>query len=843
MAGLGSPRVQTTRIDQSFLVEESVGSTGVLIGNFNKGRVGERLFIANQRQAEQILGTPTIDNPDEAYYTMNAFLERSNQLWVQRVLGDNALYGGIDVGTSRTWQMTPTDPAVPGDPIVEYTITIGRALPGTLTFWLDTGEKVAFDNPDSATEFTGILQGDRLDGAAVPPANTVDYRTGTINLTFEADQAPPSGSVLYVRMTPVQPYEWSVGKEDPAAYDFTGPVLSMRLSQHEVDINSHPVISDTLPFADIPDVLPAPAVPKPHGGIGNAFALYDVNGLVPVAVGNGESYVPITEPEQYHQIATDEIGENVTTLAFWAYRYSTDTYAYLGHYDPNETGGLYDAGIAGDGYFLTSAEGAENDPDVTTALADGTFQFTLNEASTDWATNLGGPAPTPAEFDPDVPAYDIAIIASWVSQESLSMVAYADNQGSWADGYEVTIDGQQLTDVGGDVARPEFDVLVEQPQANGSRLQIYLQTTTRQRDAISEDTGTSVFTEDLINDNNDFLRVLDNPNLPAGEITDMVNGPINFPSSFLDHTENDVANTEPIVMAGGDQGDEPTDAEYILALQDFDNKEDIDIDIVMDTRGTVPYQNAIIRLCDRRLGGRGDCFGVLHIPFDVEQNSQYAREAVNYRRYSLATSTDSASLHFGWVEIFDPFTARTVLAPPTGWIAAIMSFTSSSTEDWYVPAGWNRGTVAVDDLFRRLLQGERDLLYDNGINIWKFTPGRGIAAWGNKTLYGRASSLESINVVRGLIQIENNIERAMENFVFEFNDDITRNNVQGIIADYLESVRIRRGLYDYRVVCDTSNNGPQEINNKILRVDYYLAVIRGIEYIRVRSIVVKFGDL
>ena len=129
----------------------------------------------------------------------------------------------------------------------------------------------------------------------------------------------------------------------------------------------------------------------------------------------------------------------------------------------------------------------------------------------------------------------------------------------------------------------------------------------------------------------------------------------------------------------------------------------------------------------------------------------------------------------------------------------------------------------------------------------KFKPGKGIAIWGQRTLYGINSALRSANVRWLLIVIEDAAETFLEDYVFEFNDAKTRALIRSAMMSYLETIRLRRGLYSYDVVCDDSNNSSTDIDQLRMNIDTYVQPTKVAETIYNRVIItrtgVDFGDV
>jgi phage tail sheath protein FI len=177
---------------------------------------------------------------------------------------------------------------------------------------------------------------------------------------------------------------------------------------------------------------------------------------------------------------------------------------------------------------------------------------------------------------------------------------------------------------------------------------------------------------------------------------------------------------------------------------------------------------------------------------------------------------------------------------------------------WFPPAGVRRGVLtgvslvgyvtgtlgtATSFVEAPLNQGQRDVLYEffKNVNPIPFFPGRGIVVFGQKTSYSSASALDRINVMRMLMKIKRELRKASMSYLFELNDRITRESIKQMIDDYLNDIMVRRGLYDFAVLCDDTNNTPVRIDRNELWVDIALKPAKAIEFIYIPIRVVNTG--
>ena len=291
-------------------------------------------------------------------------------------------------------------------------------------------------------------------------------------------------------------------------------------------------------------------------------------------------------------------------------------------------------------------------------------------------------------------------------------------------------------------------------------------------------------------------------------------------------------------LTGGALGHAATTGECITALKLFGNKRRYPITLVMDAGWSIPaYQQAIIDLCE----SRGATLGILSTPIEVEQSSNYLEDLIAYRRKSLITSTSHAALYTPHVKIYDEGNDREIYVSPTGHVGAQISHTAENYEPWFAPAGNTRGVLNVLGVAREFNDGDEDALYDAGINPIDFHEVYGIRIWGQKTLLNRASALDRVNVRMLLIVIEPAIEALLMDYVFELNDEFSRSMLVSKLTPYLASIKARRGLYDFKVICDTSNNTPEVIDNNEMVVDVPVQPTRVGELMRGRLTITSTG--
>ena len=168
--------------------------------------------------------------------------------------------------------------------------------------------------------------------------------------------------------------------------------------------------------------------------------------------------------------------------------------------------------------------------------------------------------------------------------------------------------------------------------------------------------------------------------------------------------------------------------------------------------------------------------------------------------------------------------------------------TDLERDPWYSPGGLNRGIIRnVIKLSWNPTKAERDNLYVKGVNPVVSFPGEGTILFGDKTMLSRPSAFDRINVRRLFIVLEKTIARAARSTLFEFNDQFTRAQFVNLVEPFLRDVQGRRGITDFRVVCDTTNNTPEVIDRNEFIGDIYIKPARSINFIQLNFVAVRTG--
>jgi len=272
----------------------------------------------------------------------------------------------------------------------------------------------------------------------------------------------------------------------------------------------------------------------------------------------------------------------------------------------------------------------------------------------------------------------------------------------------------------------------------------------------------------------------------------------------------------------------------------FQNPEVFDVNLLVipgNSSGAVIGQG--LQLCE----GRGDMLYIVDPPFGLRP-----QQAVDWHNgmllsdLSAAINSSYGALYWPWIKIFNQFDGSEIFVPPSGFVAGVFSRTAREREQWFAPAGLQRGhLITALDVEYSATQGERDLLYGSGnaVNpIVKF-PQDGITVFGQRTLQRRATALDRVNVRMLLIFLKKNLVRLLRFFLFEPIDRLLFAEVRSAITPFLEDVMARRGLQAFKVICDETNNTPERIDRNELHVAVLIKPTRAAEFIVLNLVILR----
>ena len=210
--------------------------------------------------------------------------------------------------------------------------------------------------------------------------------------------------------------------------------------------------------------------------------------------------------------------------------------------------------------------------------------------------------------------------------------------------------------------------------------------------------------------------------------------------------------------------------------------------------------------------------------------------------FDALTSSSYAVFDSGYKYMYDRFNNEFRYVPCNADVAGLMARSSINQFSWFSPAGASRGTInGAVKLAYNPSQAQRDLIYPKRINPVIASPGAGIILFGDKTALSFASAFDRINVRRLFLTIEETIERSARAQLFEFNDVITRSNFVNVVEPFLRDVKAKRGITDFVVICDETNNTPDIIDSNQFRADIFVKPARSINFIGLSFVATRTG--
>jgi hypothetical protein len=349
------------------------------------------------------------------------------------------------------------------------------------------------------------------------------------------------------------------------------------------------------------------------------------------------------------------------------------------------------------------------------------------------------------------------------------------------------------------------------------------------------ETGSDIYYKNYINKNSRYVWW-------AAALSGMTNVGRTHTTAGLDFSAGAVSKPLNASFSNGRDGAQPRSADYINGYNLFRNAETVDVSLIL---GGASTSTVAVHLINNIAEYRKDCIAVLSPrQADVVNNSGYSGAEVDdivvFR--NILPSSSYAVLDTGWKQQYDKYNDVFRFVPCNGDVAGTMVRTDIERDPWWSPAGYNRGQIKnVIKMAYNPGKADRDQLYKRGINPICTFPGEGTILFGDKTLLTKPSAFDRINVRRLFIVLEKAISTASKYTLFEFNDAFTRAQFKSMVEPFLRDVQGRRGITDFRVVCDESNNTGEIIDRNEFIGDIYIKPARSINFIQLNFVAVRTG--
>jgi len=350
--------------------------------------------------------------------------------------------------------------------------------------------------------------------------------------------------------------------------------------------------------------------------------------------------------------------------------------------------------------------------------------------------------------------------------------------------------------------------------------------------------GASVYAQTVVNNTSEyiFLRT----------ITDYGD---NFSAQSALNTDYGVSSfdsaSKRLVLSGGTKGATPSTGDYLTGWDLYEDRDQVEVDfMIVGNLDSDASQTAVVNdLVATAQSTRKDCVVVSSVHTsnfltrsDATKVSNITNAVSNWTRSSYLVVDGNA------LKVYDKYNDKYRTIPASSTVAGVMASTDFNRAPWFSPAGSRRGQMlGITSLAFSPTKGQRDTLYKAGINPIANIPGQGALLFGDKTYLGRPSAFDRINVRRLFLVLERAIGRAAEQVLFEFNDEFTRAEFVNIVEPVLREVQGRRGITDFRVVCDETNNTAEVIDRNEFKADIFIKPARSINYVTLSFVAVRTG--
>jgi len=825
-----SPGVNVTEIDLTTIVPAVSTTEGAIAGVFRWGPVEEVKLISSEDQLVQYYGRPTANN-FETWFTAANFLAYGNKLYVSRAGAANSYNAGAAVTDDYTLDTVAINVGgtsgsyVPGD-----VLTVdGGSYDAVATINVVTTE-VRTLTVTSGQAGTGYTNGDII---------TVSGGTGTssnASVTTNGAGVPTSVTIINRGSYTVNPTLSAASITGGTGSNLKVDITTRALSAAVISVGS---------YTDLPSVTTGHI---PTGGSGSGLRLN-----LTFTQGSAITSTTIKNKDDYES----RVGTFDTDALYFA--------KYPGYRGNSLKVAVCDSAVA---YSNTLTGNSDSIPAFAAVVNSNNIVVTVTSATSNTNANTMAASIASAIKVGDWLAVGNSSIGTQYLKVSTkgtvaSNTTYANSTVNGAGftltftspfslaanissnsvsrnweyfNYVDTAPGTSTfaTQRGG--TSDELHILVVDEDGiisgtAGTVLETW-RNLSRASDAKNEQ-GTLIYYKDFLNASSQYVWWANHRSgynvTTADSITGITTAPLNL--SLSGGTDGVTESTQTL-------------ANMATAYDKFKSTESIDISLVLTGKSQYGTNNEGLAnyLIDNIAEYRKDCVVFVSAPRSaVVLNPGSESSSIVSFRNSLR-STSYAVLDSGYKYQYDKYNDTYRWVPLNGDVAGTVVRTDDTRDPWFSPAGFNRGQIKnVVKLAFNPDKANRDVLYKNGINPVVNFPGDGPILYGDKTLLAKPSAFDRINVRRLFIVLEKSISTASKFSLFEFNDEFTRATFRNLVEPYLRDVQGRRGIYDFRVVCNETNNTPERIDRNEFWGDIYVKPARSINFIQLNFVAVRTG--
>ena len=360
-----------------------------------------------------------------------------------------------------------------------------------------------------------------------------------------------------------------------------------------------------------------------------------------------------------------------------------------------------------------------------------------------------------------------------------------------------------------------------------------------------DSSGSSIYYKNVINNQSQYIAVGEGLSTLSALNGQGSNGAADLPiaEALTDATQSFGSLFNSTALGGGEDGAAVDQGEIVNGLDLFADPETVDVNLLFSTPDAGSTDKTIAEKLIAVAAARKDCMAFVSPSILNSRSASAASTIADWASGTNGlTSTSYASCDSGAVYVYNKYADEYLYIGAGGLCAGLCANTDSVADAWFSPAGVNRGQLlGVTKLAYNPTKAQRDELYKARVNPLVSFPGQGTMLFGDKTLLSRPSAFDRINVRRLFNTLEKAISTAAKAQLFELNDEFTRAQFRNMIEPFLRDVKGRRGLTDFLVVCDDSNNTGQVVDTNRFVADIYIKPARSINFITLNFIATRTG--
>lgn len=790
-----SPGVNVTEVDLTTIIPAVATSTGAIAGVFNWGPVGQRVLIDSETKLVSTFGAPNANNA-ETFYSAANFLNYGNSLYVVRA-GDTST---TSLAGNTTGNSTSVKTAAAGIGIVVTANTAQSAVIPTITNRTVFDSLVTMNSNGSYTStvntgilFTAKYPGQKGNSLRISVCDSADAYKSYI----QANSAKSNSTVTTARAT--------------LSFTTANNIATLLVDKGTGSVADAGIYADEiLSKLSVGDVI---TVGNTSIGTQDVF-IKKING---VNSNTSHAYTSIELSSNYRLASNSSFTGDDVIPRSWEFASIVGSVPRTSNWQaqstPAKNGTVTGVSTTTGSYKLTTTGS------IIPAVSDGLKAGAL-------ISGTGIPVGSRITY--------VDIVASpyeiWIDQRATatSGASPVDVRYSYTPQDEVHV-----------VIIDEDGAFSGSP---GTILESYAGLS-RATDAKANG-GATNFLPTVINESSKYVWWT---NARSGAALDSS-------SSLVNSTNKTALNLRFAHGADGYTESNATLATIANGYDKFISAEQVDVSLILQGKpigGQTATINGIAQVGNYQLANylidniaevRKDCI-VLISPDDLVVRSNVGNEAsalVAWR--GMVRDSSYAVMDSGYKYQYDRYNDIYRYIPLNGDVAGLCVRTDNTRDPWWSPAGYNRGQIKnIVRLRYNPTKADRDLIYVNGINPVITQPAQGTVLFGDKTLQSKPSAFDRINVRRLFIVLEKAIATAAKFFLFEFNDEFTRAQFKALIQPYLRDIQGRRGITDFLVVCDATNNTPEVVDSNRFIGDIYIKPARSINFIQLNFVAVRTG--